>query len=132
MDAIKNNYETVKGIIFSNIVEKYKLESSNLFYFYNYWRMFCPDNEKNPSDFIRFLKEKLDESNKRILPKYIYDFFSQIEFEIEFSKGKKNKENILKNYDDSDYFKEILEKKLDISIKRYLGIKIDDESDIED
>jgi competence CoiA-like predicted nuclease len=133
MDAIKNNYETIKGIIFSNIVEKYKLESSNLFYFYNYWRMFCPDNEKTPSDFIRFLKEKLDESNKgnlpSILPKYIYDFFSQIEFEIEFSKGKKNKENILKNYDNSDYFKEKIEKKLEMSVKRFLEIKIEDDDE---
>ena len=135
-DSIKNNIDIIKNRIYFNIFEKYKLESSNLYYFYNYWRMFCPDNEKNPSDFIRFLKEKLDESNKgilpSILPKYIYDFFSQIEFEIEFSKGKKNKENILKNYDDSDYFKEELEKKLDISIKRFLEIKIEDEDEDED
>jgi hypothetical protein len=106
-DSIKNNYETIKSIIFSNIVEKYKLESNNLFYFYSYWRMFCPDNEKKPSDFIRFLKEELDKINKEMLPKklpkYIDEFISQIEFEIEFSKGKINKEIILKNYDNIVY-----------------------------
>lgn len=46
-DAIKNNNEIIKDRIYCNIIEKYKLETSNLFYFYNYWRMFCPDSEKN-------------------------------------------------------------------------------------
>lgn len=65
-------------------------------------------------------------------PKYIDEFISQIEYEIEFSKGKINKELILKNYDDNEYFSTNLEKKLDISIKRYLGIKIVDEDDEDD
>ena len=128
-DSIKNNYETIKSIIFSNIVEKYKLESNNLFYFYSYWRMFCPDNEKKPSDFIRFLKEMLCSP---YLPKYIEDYFSQIDFEIEMSKGKKNKEQILINNDDSAYFTEKLEKKLEISTKRYLAMKIDDDDDYDE
>ena len=136
MDAIKNNYETIKSIIFSNIVEKYKLESNNLFYFYSYWRMFCPDNEKKPSDFIRFLKEELDKINKEMLPKklpkYIDEFISQIEFEVDYTKGKSNKELILKNYDNSDYFIEKIEKKLDVNVKRYLCMKINDEDDEDD
>ena len=136
-DAIKNNNEIIKDRIYCNIIEKYKLETSNLFYFYNYWRMFCPDSEKKPSDFIRFLKEQFDEIKKKLPPftlpvKYIDEFISQIEFEIEFSKGKSNKELVLKNYDDIDYFTEKLEKKLDLNVKRYLEIKIDDDSDNED
>jgi competence CoiA-like predicted nuclease len=136
-DAIKNNNEIIKDIIYCNNIEKYKLETSNLFYFYNYWRMFCPDSEKKTSDFIRFLKEQFDEIKKLLPPftspvKYIDEFISHIEFEIELSKGKSNKELVLKNYDDIDYFTEKLEKKLDLNVKRYLEIKIDEDSDNED
>jgi len=131
-NAIKNNYEIIKNRIYFNIIEKYKLETSNLFYFYKYWRLFCPENEKNPSDFIRFLKERYDEIKKMLpteFPKYVDEFFSEIEFEIQRSKGKTNKELILKNYDNNEYYSEKLEEKLNISVKRYLGIKIDDDSD---
>jgi hypothetical protein len=131
-NAIKNNYEIIKNRIYFNIIEKYKLETSNLFYFYKYHRLFCPENEKSPSDFIRFLKERYDEIKKMLpteFPKYVDEFFSEIEFEIQRSKGKTNKELILKNYDNNEYYSEKLEEKLNISVKRYLGIKIDDDSD---
>jgi hypothetical protein len=126
-DSIKNKVDVIKDRIYFNIMEKYKLESNNLFYFYSYWRKFCPDHEKKPSDFIRFLKEKL-EANK-FLPKYIEEFISQIDFEIEISTGKKKKEQILVNYDHIDYFIEKIEKKLEINVKRYLVIKNNDDSD---
>ena len=116
------------NVIYLYMIEKYKLESNSIYYFYSYWRNFCPDNEKKPSDFIRFLKEKIDKNTNQ----YIDDFFSQIAFEIENTKGKTNKEIILKNYHDKDYFFEKLEKKLDISIKRYIGLSIDDEDDEDD
>ena len=97
--------------------------------------MFCPDNEKNPSDFIRFFKEKYDEIKKQLssiyieLPNYIDEFISNIDFEIQLSKGKTNKEKILKNYDNNDYYSEKIEEKLDINVKRYLAIKIVDDDD---
>ena len=100
--------------------------------------MYCPDNEKKPSDFIRFLKEQFDEIKKQMLPsfepvKYIDEFIYNIDFEISFIKGKTNKELILNNYDDIDYFSEKIQEKLDINVKRYLGMKIDDDdSDIDD
>jgi competence CoiA-like predicted nuclease len=135
-DSITNNFDIIKNRIYFNIVEKYKLESGNLYYFYKYWKMFCPDNEKHPSNFIRFLKEKLqkidNESSSRSLPKYIFDFIFQIEFEIENSKGKTKKELILTKYENYDYFVEKIEKKLHDSAKRYLGMNIDDDSDNDD
>jgi hypothetical protein len=136
-DSLEKNTEVIKNRIYFNIMERYKLESNNIFYFYSYWRMYCPDNEKKPSDFIRFLKEtyhKIKNTNlPKSMPKYVDDFFSQIEFEIETSKGKSKKELILTNYDNKDYFVEKIEKKLDINVKRYLGITIsdDDEEDYE-
>jgi len=126
-DTIKNNYEIIKNKIYFNIIEKYKLETNNLFYFYKYYRLFCPESEKSPSNFIRFLKEKFSKFNK--LPKYIDEFLCEIEFEIQRSKCKKNKKLILKKYDNNEYYAEKLEEKLEINVKRYLGIKIDDDTD---
>ena len=77
-------------------------------------------------------EERYDEIKKMSpfdFPKYVDEFFSEIEFEIQRSKGKTNKELILKNYDNNEYYSEKLEEKLDISVKRYLGMKIDDDSD---
>ena len=77
--------------------------------------------------------QKIDnESSSRSLPKYIFDFIFQIEFEIENSKGKTKKELILTKYENYDYFVEKIEKKLHDSAKRYLGMNIDDDSDNDD
>ena len=108
----------IKERIFFNIVEKYRLETSNLYYFYKYWRNFC---QKKPSDFIRFLKEELDKIPQ--LPVYVVEFISQIGFEV---KNTKRKDLILENYDDYEYFKEKLDECLETSVKCYLGIEIDD------
>jgi len=136
-ESIINNCDIIKNRIYFNIVEKYKSKFGNLFYFYRYWQRFCPDKDKPPLNFINFLKEKLDDENKSQilgseLPKYIYEFISQIEFEIQISKGKTNKELILKKYDNYDYFVEKIEKKLHDSAKRYLGMNIQDDSDNDD
>ena len=125
--AIKNNVELIKNRICVNIIEKYKLETSNLHYFYTYWRKFCPNDDNKPSDFMRFLKEKLEE--KQNIPNYVNDYFSQIECEIKISKSKQNKEQILINNDDIVYFTENIEKELNVNVKRYLAIKIDDDED---
>ena len=137
-DTITNNCNIIKNRIYFNIVEKYKFKFGNLFYFYNYWKMFCPDKDKTPLNFINFLKEKLDDENESqkklgaVLPKYIYEFISQIECEIQNSKGKTKKELILTKYENYDYFVEKIEKKLHDSAKRYLGMNIDDDSDNDD
>ena len=130
-DLIISNKENITNSIYKVIMEKYNFESNNIFYFYSYWRKFCPDNDRKPSDFIRFLKEQLD-VNLPVLPLYIGEFISQIEWEIQNSKGKTNKELILKNYDDKDYFTEKIEKILDISVKRYLKMDIIEDDDEDD
>jgi hypothetical protein len=88
------------------------------------------------TDFIRFLKEKLDDVkiliSEKELPKYIADYFSQIDFEIKMSKGNKNKEQILISNDDNEYFTKKVEKQLDICVKRYLVMKIEDDDECED
>jgi len=110
------------------MIEKYNSETSSIFYFYSYWRKYCPDNKQKPTDFIRYLKEII----KELDIEYIDDFFSYIEFEIDNSKGKSNKEQILKNYDNKEYFYAKLEYKLINSIKQYLRMQIEDDDDDDD
>ena len=65
------------------------------------------------------LKEN-EKKNPVTYPKFIYDFFKTIEFELNYTKGKSNKELILKNYDDKLYFTKQYEQILNIEIKKYL------------
>ena len=125
---IKDNKEMINTMICSYMIEKYNSETSSIFYFYSYWRKYCPDNEKKPSDFIRFLREKAKEQPVE----YMDNFFSHIDYEIYNSKGKTNKEKVFKKYDDKEYFYEKLEHTLEVSIKRYLGIQINDDDDYDD
>ncbi len=118
----------VKERMLTNIIEKYKLETNNLYYFYKYWRLYCPANETRPSDFVRFLKEQICIIDKHDhLPNYIDEFISHIGFEIEISRDKNKKRLILENYDNSEYFNEQLERHLELNAKRYLSIEIEED-----
>jgi hypothetical protein len=129
INLIKQNIEKFTNVIYLSVMEKYKRETNSLYYFYIYWREYCPENERKPISFIYFLKQKLEIFKNENFPKYIDDFFTQIENEIEFTKGKTNKENILKKYDEKQEFTKQLERKLDNSVKRWLEIPIDGDSD---
>jgi len=128
-NLIKQNIEKFTNVIYLSIMEKYKRETNSLYYFYIYWRKYCSENERKPLSFIYFLKQKLEIFKNKNFPKYIDDFFTQIENEIEFTKGKINKENVLKKYDEKEEFTKQLERKLDNSIKRWLEIPINEDSD---
>jgi hypothetical protein len=129
---LKNNSLFIDNI--SKYIKNLYIKSTyDIFYFYNYWRNCCPEDKKSPTNFISFIQEKLRETEKKHIPsnypRYIYDFFSNIEFEIGHTKGKNNKELILKKYEDMDYFTESIEETLDKSIKSYLKINLDEEDD---
>jgi len=128
-DNIKDNEDLILNILYEGIVEKYKSENGIIYKFYSYWREFCKENEKKPIHFIRFVKEEIV---KFEILRYIEDFFTRIEMQIEMTNGKNNKENILKDLDDKDFFLETLKKELEKSVKNYLNIMFDDDEDNED
>jgi len=133
-NLITENIPIIKNTIYLNVMEKYKLENNMVHYFYNYWRLYCPEDDRKPSKFIKFLKEKLTEHEGKLIPykmpEYIRVFLSYIEFELDNCK-KTQKDVILKTYEDSQYFLEKMDSKLDASLQRYLGIYEDEESDEE-
>ena len=112
-------------------MEKYKLENNMVYYFYNYWRSYCPEDDRKPSNFIKFLEEKLNEHEKNLLlykfPTYLKEFLYYIQFELDNCK-KTQKECLLKKYENSIYFLEKIETKLDVSLRRNLAIYESDES----
>jgi hypothetical protein len=134
-NLIRENTNIIKNTIYLNVMEKYKLDNHMVHYFYGYWRLYCPDDDRKPSNFIKFLKEKMNDHKAKLIPykmpTYIDDVFTYIEFELDNCKKKTQKEEILTKYDASDFFLEKLEDKLDTSLKRYLGI-IEDDSDDDD
>ena len=127
--------ELLKNTIYEYLKEDYITENNSIYYFYKYWRQNCPENERNPTDFVNFLidqykKNKDDYIDKKgQFPIYIDEFLSMIKFKIEIAK-KKERNIILSDYDDKKIFMEDLEDKLSKSLKRYLGIK-DEDSDEE-
>lgn len=133
-NLIRENTHIIKNTIYLNVMEKYKLENNMFYYFYNYWRIYCPEDDRKPSKFIKFLEEKLNEHEKKIIlykfPTYLKEFLYYIQFELDNCK-KPQKECLLKKYEDSIYFLEKIERKLDLSLRRYLAIYESDETDEE-
>jgi hypothetical protein len=125
-NRIKENEEDLLIMLYKGIMEKYKSEHGSVYNFYSYWRDFCPENERKPLNFIRFLKGKI--SGCETL-RYINDFLARIEFRIETTSGKNAKEQILLFYYDKDNFLFDLEKELEKSVKNYLNIIFDDEDE---
>lgn len=128
-NRIKENECDLLLILYDGIMEKYKSEHGIVYNFYSYWREFCPENERKPLKFIRFLKGKI--SGYEILT-YINDFLTRIEFKIEMETGKTAKEQVLLFYDDKDNFLFDLKKELEKSVKNYLNIIFDDEDEEDD
>jgi hypothetical protein len=134
-NVIKENEEILLIILYEGIMEKYKSEHGSVFNFYSYWREFCPEKERKPSNFIQFLKGKI--SGCKTL-RYINEFLTKIEFKIEMTSGnnskerKNSKEQVLVYYDNKDNFLFDLEKQLENSVKNYLNIIFNDDDEDED
>ena len=128
-NLIGENIHIIKNTIYLNVMEKYKLENNMVYYFYNYWRSYCPEDDKKPSNFIKFLEEKLNEHEKILykFPSYLKEFLYYIQFELDNCK-KTQRECLLKKYENSIYFLEKIETKLEVSLRRYLAIYESDES----
>jgi hypothetical protein len=133
-NLIRENNNIIKNTIYLNVMEKYKLENNTVYYFYKYWRSYCPEDDRKPSKFIKFLEEKLNEDEKkqilRKFPTYLKEFLYYIQFELDNCK-KSEKEYLLKKYENSIYLLEKIEKKLEVSLRRNLDLYEDDDSDDE-
>jgi hypothetical protein len=128
-NIIKENEGELLWLLYQGIMEKYKSEHGSIYKFYNYWREFCPEDERKPLNFIQFLKGKLSECET---PLYVSDFFTKIGFKIEMVTGKNSKsqkEQILIYYDTKENFILELNKELEKRVKNYLNIRFDEDDE---
>jgi hypothetical protein len=136
-NLIKSNSEILKGLVYKHIHSYYSSENSSIQYFFKYWRTNCPTEQSVPKKFIDFLldeynkiKQKNNEGKKH-LPSYIDDFFRSIKIRLEMCNDKNERKDILTRYDDTIFFIENLNEAMNKSIKRYLNIQEEDDSDDE-
>lgn len=119
---IYNNYKIkvynkdILNIIKYNLISNYNFYHKYIYNFYKYIRnkFKCVDSV----DFgIKIINELNKLKNYKKLPSYITDFFNNI-----IKKNIREKDNILKTYDNHDYFMKILNNYLEKSVNEYLNI----------
>ena len=104
-----------------------------VYYFYKYWRLNCPQSERKPADFIRFLKESYNAMKERyekkigkgdkIFPAYVNEFFTCLQNTIDMCPDRKMKRAILEKYEDRDYFLKEINNLMESSLRRFLNIR---------
>lgn len=129
---IGENVHIIKETIYKNVKEKYKLENNTVHYFYNYWRTYCPEDDKKPSKFIKFLEDKLNEHEKKLktykFPAYLKEFLLCIQDQLDERK-KIEKECLLTKYENDNFFLKKIKTKLHRSFTDYLSYERDDSDD---
>ena len=135
IDQIKTNSDLFKKHLQYEIIDKYKTDNNAIFYFYQYWRKNASD--KIASKFITLLRDKYNEikenneTNTKSFPIYIDDFLVKLDNKIE-DASKKEREKILYYYDDKENFMNELNKRLEISVTKYLNIEDEKEDSDEE
>lgn len=134
-NLIEENSAVLKQLVYKHIDTYYSSENSSIQYFYKYWRINCPTEDSAPKKFIDFLldeynkiKDKNNEAKKH-LPCYIDDFFRGIKVRLDMLSDKNERKELLARYDDPAFFIKNLNEIMNKSIKRYLNIQKEDESD---
>jgi hypothetical protein len=134
INLIDANSALIKESIYTYLKEHYILENNGIYYFYNYWRRNCPEDQKGAGNFVAFLLDKYNEiksereTDKKKFPAYVDEFLNSVKLRVDMYDEKRQKKTILANYDNKNYFMTELDKKLDGSIKRYLDMKDEDDS----
>jgi hypothetical protein len=129
INLIEKHKKYIIDILQNKLFNEYLIKSKCIFSYYKYYRENCPDKyNKSALINIEYIISQYEEEKNENSPKYITEFFNNIKFTIEQCKDKHSKNNILKKYDDKEYFMLELEKRLKNSINRYLGIEDDDEN----
>ena len=117
-DLINNNRNMLINFIKDKLENKYKIECKYIFNYYKYWKEIYLNENLTANKIIKNIIDEY-EKNKYIdkMPHFILKFFERIEYEIENENTKKEKNKILKKYDDKDTFIDKLNKIISCSLK---------------
>ena len=110
------------------IIKKYSVEIKNIFYFYKYVKTKLIIQKLTPEKIIKnIINELKNDKYYDKIPDFISRFLYKIENKLEDCKDKIEKQNIIKSFDDKNYFLEKLNDKMIESIEdflhQYLGVK---------
>ena len=136
VDLIDINKDLLKETIYTYMKSHFSSENNSIYYFYNYWRKNCPDDQKGSGNFVAFLLDKYNdikdkgETDKKKFPSYIDEFLNYIKLRVDMCDDRNERKKILTDYDNKEIFMAMLDRKLDESIKRYLDMR--DENDDDD
>jgi hypothetical protein len=133
VNLIDINKDLLRETIYKFMKSHFSSENNGIYYFYNYWRRNCPEDQKGSGNFVAFLLDKYNdikdkgETDKKKFPSYIDEFLNLIKLRVDMSDEKKEKKKILSDFDNKDFFMAALDKKLDESVKRYLDMRDDND-----
>lgn len=132
-DLISNNKDIILNLLNISLINKYKIESKNIYLFYTYWKNFIETEEKiiNAKQIIQRIiiiykdiksKKNTKYNTELNCIQFILNFFEQIKNDINRCNNDYDKSQILEKYLDRDFFIEEIEKIISDSINEYLGI----------
>jgi hypothetical protein len=109
------------------IIKKYSVEIKNIYYFYKYVKNNLIKDKLSPEKIIKnIINEFKNDKYYDRIPDFISRFLYKIENKLEDCKDKIEKQNIIKSFDDKNYFLEKLNDKMIESIEDFLGIENND------
>jgi hypothetical protein len=125
-NLIKINNDLITQNIYESILKQYKSYNNDIYYIYK--KSIIDSPSKNPIKIIEYFKDKIEKMEEKKdyieFPNYIYRFIDSILFELNKSDNKKN---IINSYKNEEYFIAQIDKILDKSIKKFLGLNNDDD-----
>jgi hypothetical protein len=129
-DLILKNRDFIIEKIKNKIIKKYFIDSKYIYYFYKYFKDKLLQQKMTPDKIIKNIinefKKNID-SNK--IPDFVFRFLYKIENKLDDCRDKKEKQKIIDNFDDKDYFIEKLNEKMVESIEYFLGIEDNEQID---
>jgi hypothetical protein len=106
------------------IIKKYSIKIKYIYYFYKYTKDKLIDKKLTPDKIIKnIINEFKNNKNYDKIPDFITRFLYKIENKLDDCKNKIEKQNIINNFDNKNYFIEKLNNIMIESIKDFLGIE---------
>ena len=113
------------------LIAKYEIESKYLYSFYKYHKNIFIENKFSPEKVINgIIAELKKDLFYDEMPEFAQDIFKKIKNKIDDTRDKKEKINIINDYDNKEIFINKLNETIEQSIINYLGL--DDDESIED
>ena len=127
IDWNSNYKELLIDKIKNKIIMKYSIEIKYVYYFYKYSKDKCIEQNISPDKIIKnIINEFKNDKNFENIPEFIIKFLYKIENKLDDCRDKKEKKDLLNNFDNKEYFVEKLNDKMIESIKYFLGIEDDE------